>query len=131
MEKGGVNMERMREIEERNQRHIRLKNTGDMTASFELKHIMEVVTDDIEYLLAENKRLREEIKSHGPEGRNYTNAQYVACLQEKEIIRSQYIDFLKWNIEELHQKPFDEDVAYRIDFLNRELEQARNGTRSK
>ena len=108
-------MERIQEIE---QRLNSLSKRG--LEGYSAKEDFHVNAEtDIEYLLAKNKRLRDEIKS-----RNYTNAQYVACLQEKEIIRSQYIDFLKQNIEELHQKPFDEDVAYRLDFLNRELEQA-------
>lgn len=54
-------MERIQEISERNERHKQLKNSGDTTAAFELKHILDAVPDDIEYLLAENKRLREEV----------------------------------------------------------------------
>lgn len=36
----------------------------------------------------ENEKLRREISSHGPEGRNYTNAQYVDLLLENERLKS-------------------------------------------
>jgi hypothetical protein len=38
--------------------------------------------------------LIEERESHGPEGRNYTNAQYVTLLQERERFKEENISLL-------------------------------------
>ena len=52
--------------------------------------------------LEENGRLRAEldrVKSHGPEGRNYTNAEYVSLLQERESLRTELAEkdkVLEW-----------------------------------
>lgn len=67
-------MERIQEIETRNKRHKQLREFGRSPASsvssnkeidtlmFELKHIHDAVPDDIEYLLAVNKRLTDKLK---------------------------------------------------------------------
>jgi hypothetical protein len=39
---------------------------------------------DVKFLLDELDRLRAERDSHGPEGRNYTNMQYVDLLMERD-----------------------------------------------
>ena len=47
---------------------------------------------NIQFLLDELDRLRAERDSHGPEGRNYTNVQYVDLLAE----RNKLIEVLRW-----------------------------------
>ena len=44
----------------------------------------EIVEQDIRFLLSELDRLKREILSHGPEGRNYTNQQVVELRLERE-----------------------------------------------
>jgi hypothetical protein len=48
-----------------------------------------ILNNVIKELQTENERLKAEIASHAPEGRNYTNGQYVRLLQERESLQQQ------------------------------------------
>lgn len=79
------NHKRIEKTEEQNERlkeenedfKMRYESTGSI---FNRQSLMA----RIELLESQNKRYREEIESHAPEGRNYTNAQYVELLNESE-----------------------------------------------
>jgi hypothetical protein len=45
-------------------------------------------------LIVEIERLQNEIKSHAPEGRNYTNGQYVELLLEREKFKQALTDIV-------------------------------------
>jgi hypothetical protein len=52
----------------------------------------------------EKEKLQREIASHAPEGRNYTNEQYVNLLQQREIL----IEGLRFYTDEDHYSGFGE-----------------------
>jgi chromosome segregation ATPase len=84
----------------------------------------------------ENERLKNEIKSHGPEGRNYTNAQYVELRLEIERLREQVDSLLEekegWQVvadrgwheagEEVKKR---EELEFQLQQLRKELEQVK------
>jgi uncharacterized protein (UPF0335 family) len=61
-----------------------MENKGGLNES----EVRELI-NDVKRLHKENKSLQDDISSHGPEGRNYTNAQYVRLLQERESLKLQ------------------------------------------
>lgn len=53
-------------------------------SQYDIKWNAPTQDDDIRFLLQELEKLQRTIDDHGPEGRNYTNAQYVALRQDNE-----------------------------------------------
>lgn len=62
---------------------MRLSRDFEIKESNKAKHLLQQYRE-------ENERLKNEIKSHGPEGRNYTNAQYVELRLENERLRGEH-----------------------------------------
>jgi hypothetical protein len=58
----------------------------------------ELVKQTDDNLIELVQALRREINSHGPEGRNYTNAQYVELLLESEQLQKEIIILREQNI---------------------------------
>jgi len=75
---------------------MRLSRDFEIKESNKAKHLLQQSRE-------ENKRLKNEIKSHGPEGRNYTNAQYVELRLENERLRGELAakdKVLEWYADE-------------------------------
>ncbi len=54
----------------------------------EMRIKIEVTDQSAESVEADNERMRAEIESHAPDGRNYTNQQYVDLRMENDRLRS-------------------------------------------
>jgi hypothetical protein len=76
---------------------------------------------NIQFLLDELDRLRAERDSHGPEGRNYTNKQYVDLLAERDKL----IEGLREIDTHIRSTP--EPVQYIVGTLKRVLPEYREG----
>lgn len=75
---------------------------------------------DISFLLSELDRLKREIESHGPEGRNYTNRQVVELRMERERL----IEENRKLLEERDEARSKAEEAWKeIDSLERLLEE--------
>jgi len=79
---------------------------------------VEKVPDILRALLEENKRLTQEIESHGPEGRNYTNEQYVALRLELEQVKAERD---MWNEAYSHADAGNKAIDNLVQSLHTEL----------
>lgn len=75
--------------------------------------------EDVNWLIQQAKRveeLEEEIKTHAPNGRNYTNEQYIGLLQENQ----RYRQALELLLSYIRTEPTVPDEI--IEIVERELE---------
>lgn len=70
---------------------------------------------DHAYLIEEYEELRNEINSHAPEGRNYTNGQYVSLLLENQRLRKEITDLMSEMHEQLDYERWAESKGYGYD----------------
>ncbi|MGN7387780.1 hypothetical protein [Sporosarcina sp. SAFN-015] len=87
--------------------------TNEITRYYDAEFIAHA-REDIPALLAEVERLRDEIESHAPHGRNYTNQQYVDLLTKYEDMTS----IALWSTRRLSHRQH-KDFAY--DAIERNL----------
>lgn len=88
--------------------------SGDGYPDSHVGDFAHVSIDDYQWLIEQAERAQELdtlFKSHAPEGRNYTNEQYVELLQENR----QFYEALEFYADE-------ENCLHKIDFTIREFE---------
>ncbi|WP_438446878.1 hypothetical protein [Gorillibacterium sp. sgz5001074] len=74
------------DIAEIKQRHEKRKEYGTLVSETYMHQ-------HIDFLLQELEKLQRIISDHGPDGRNYTNSQYVELRQENERLTKQRDNF--------------------------------------
>lgn len=68
-------------------------------------HLIANAPEWLQFLLDELDRLRAERDSHGPEGRNYTNKQYVDLLMERDKLIEGLHNYMK-ELDRRYQKAY-------------------------